>query len=694
VINTNTYRSNLISDIRHYEGSGMLPREAFITVVCNKLSDWGEVVDIEPIYFQGSGRQKNKVEVHGWAFDNVDNSFHIVTSLYSDGIDNPEVITRSDCERMFKMARQFVVDSADGYLFGEGRMDESSPEYVCARKIKEQFDGTLSKVRFFLLTDRTLSDRVKDWPDGEIQGVGCDYRIWDLARMCAADQAQGGREQLEIDFTEFLTDGIPAIAEQSGNTVYRGYLGVIPGTTLASIYSRFGSRLLEGNVRAFLSARGKVNKGLQETIVELPHMFFAYNNGIAITASCIETKIGADGSLRIISAKDFQIVNGGQTTASLTHASSLKKADLSRVFVAAKFSVLDPDRAEELVPEISKYANSQNKVADSDLHSNKAFQRRMEQHSRSIRTGSSATADTFWYYERARGQYGVDAGRGSAIDQRAFAAKYPRALLVLKEDFARSEMSWLKFPHWVSKGRQKNFAQYAEEINKNWKDDEKKFDSTYYKESIARLIVFRAFELAFKNYNWFGGKMRAQIVTYSIARLASAVDLRPDRRQIDFARIWATQSAPREILQLLGDIGESIQLLLTVPPRGAKQQNEGEWCKESHCWTLVRDQPLPKTYDLLIQSLLVGAQEAQRRGPISEPELTELQRIRQVAAVGTQGWAHLLRWTSRHAQLEDVERRIVEKYTTYRGSPPANESLVLSKVLSRCQSAGFHLPVP
>ena len=69
---------------------------------------------------------------------------------------------------------------------------------------------------------------------------------------------------------------------------YSSYLGVIPGTVLADIYDKYGSKLLEGNVRSFLSTKVAVNKKIRGTILNNPQMFFAFNNGISATAMDVE----------------------------------------------------------------------------------------------------------------------------------------------------------------------------------------------------------------------------------------------------------------------------------------------------------------------------------------------------------------------------------------------------------------------
>ena len=91
----------------------------------------------------------------------------------------------------------------------------------------------------------------------------------------------------------------------------------------------------------------------------------------------METRTTDDG-LVIDSIKDLQIVNGGQTTASLFHTRRSDKADLGEVFVQMKLTVIDDEKSEEVVPRISEFANTQNKVNAADFFSNHPFHVRME----------------------------------------------------------------------------------------------------------------------------------------------------------------------------------------------------------------------------------------------------------------------------------------------------------------------------
>ena len=141
---------------------------------------------------------------------------------------------------------------------------------------------------------------------------------------------------------------------------------------LVDIYDKYGSRLLERNVRSFLSTKVAVNKNIRTTILQQPERFFAYNNGISATAMDVQLE-HSDSGMFIISAKDFQIINGGQTTASLSSAryNFKGRADLSPIFVQMKLTVINQtlkeEVATELIQNISRSSNSQNKVSDADF---------------------------------------------------------------------------------------------------------------------------------------------------------------------------------------------------------------------------------------------------------------------------------------------------------------------------------------
>ena len=255
--------------------------------------------------------------------------------------------------------------------------------------------------------------------------------------------SRSGRDELIVDFASLVRGGLPCIEAGNASDDYSAYLCVVPATTLADIYDYFGSRLLEGNVRSFLTTKGRVNKGIRNTVLNEAQMFFAYNNGIAATASAITIE-ETDRGLRLLTATDLQIVNGGQTTASLASARRQDKASLERVFVPMKLSVVTPERSGEMIPLISRYANSQNRVSDADFFSNHEYHRRLEKISRRLWAPAKPGAqhETHWFYERARGQYVNEMAALSPGERRRYQQLNPRDQVVTKTDLAKAENSW------------------------------------------------------------------------------------------------------------------------------------------------------------------------------------------------------------------------------------------------------------
>ena len=116
----------------------------------------------------------------------------------------------------------------------------------------------------------------------------------------------------------------------------------------------------------FYQREGRSIKRIRNTILNNPGMFFAYNNGIAATAYKVKVEYGKKGPY-ITEITSLQIVNGGQTTVSLAMAAindKNKVNGLRDIYVPMKLSVVTPQKAMELIPNIAKYANKQNKVSD------------------------------------------------------------------------------------------------------------------------------------------------------------------------------------------------------------------------------------------------------------------------------------------------------------------------------------------
>ena len=195
-------------------------------------------------------------------------------------------------------------------------------------------------------------------------------------------------------------------------------------------------------------------------------------------------------ALQITRIRDLQIVNGGQTTASLFHTKRRDKAALKDIFVQMKLSVIDSAESELVVPRISEYANTQNRVNAADFFSNHPFHIRLESFSRRLWAPAQqgAQRESHWFYERARGGYADAQANLSSSEQRRFKAENPKSQMFTKTDLAKFENVWDDHPKWVNLGAQKNFARYAARIGKEWSKSADAFNEFYFHRAIARAL--------------------------------------------------------------------------------------------------------------------------------------------------------------------------------------------------------------
>lgn len=557
------------------EANGTYQLESFMDSVSTELIETGFVEGYEHCHY----RAQRGMQVDGYWFDDEG-----VLSLFVADFDcrrELETLTRKDAEAGIKRLVTFFEASLRGKL----DPDVTTPEYGLARQIAER-RSTLRQVSFFLVSERVLSDKVQAIPDDVVAGIRAVYHIWDIARFQRQRSSRGHKEALDIDFVGMFGSGINCLPANLGSDSYKSFLIVMPAPILADLYGKYSARLLEQNVRTFLQARGDVNKGIRTTILKEPEMFFAYNNGITATAQEVKT-LNVDGSLQVVSIKDLQIVNGGQTTASLFHTQRRDKADLSRIFVQMKLSVIDSEQSELVVPRISEYANTQNRVNAADFFANHPFHVRMAEFSRRIWAPAQkgVQRETKWFYERARGQY-LDAQlKLTTGEQKRFKAEYPKAQMFTKTDLAKFENVFDDHPKWVNMGSQKNFAQYAKRIGGMWEESSLQFNELYFQRVIARAILFRTTEKLISDQKWYSGGYRANIVAYTLALLGEIVKTRDFR--LNFQQIWSVQAIEGPLLKTLPLIAESVYEVIMDPPPGIS--NISEWSKKEACWTRIKD---------------------------------------------------------------------------------------------------------
>lgn len=585
-MNLEEFRSEWIGDLRvAAEANQSDPHNEFLIDAVNQLQEAEEVENVELGYFEGIGPKGTKLMVDGYAFDAVDKSCVLLLSDFSNS-DEMQTLTRTDIDRLYNNMRNLLEAAISGYII-DNKFEESSIGYTFALESKRLFDiGEIFKFRFYILTDKKLSDTVKNIRKDPIRGKSVDLNAWDINRFYQLYTSTQGKEIIEIDATNVAGGGIPYVSAAKGKD-YSALLAVIPGQLLADIYLQYGSRLLEGNVRSFLSIRGKVNKAIRGTILQHPDLFFAYNNGIAATATSIETAF-ENGVQVITKINDMQIINGGQTTASIANAVIQDKVSLGNIYVPMKLSVLDHDKAKEMIPNISRSANSQNKVDEADFFSNHPYHLRIEEYSRKILAPpvDGNQYQTSWFYERARGQYIQEQMKLTRSERKRYQLKNPKTQLLRKVDVAKFINSYEQKPQIVSRGAQFNMRNFAEAIGKKWNptDQNTSFNEYYYKKLISLAIFFKTTEKIVTIQDWYQEikAYRANIVTYSIAVIMHKIEDKYPGKTIDFLRIWNTQSISEELQAQIIRTTREVFDFITRPDRTT--MNVTQWCKQEECW--------------------------------------------------------------------------------------------------------------
>jgi hypothetical protein len=548
----------------------------FMEAVSNELVETGFVDGFEFCHF----RAPRGMRVDGYWF-NDEGALDLFVADF-DCRAELATLTRTEVDAAFKRVASFFEASLTKELFRE--LEVTSAEYGLARQIVDRA-GMIRRVNFVLVSERSLSDRIQTLDDNSVAGVSAGYHVWDISRLQRQRSSRGHKEALDLDFREMFGTGISCLPAHLGLEALKSYLIVMPAQILASLYEKFGSQLLEQNVRCFLQARGNVNQGIRDTILGEPQMFFAYNNGITATAQEVETT-STESGLQITRIKDLQIVNGGQTTASLFHTQRKEKVSLKNIFVQMKLSVIDSRENEEVVPRISMYANTQNKVNAADFFSNHPFHVRMQDFSRRVWAPArqGAQRETKWFYERARGQYADVQAKMTAGEQRRFKAESPKPQMFTKTDLAKFENVWDDHPKWVNLGAQKNFARYAGRIGREWTKSSDGFSEFYFNRIIARALIFKSTERGVSEQPWYNGGYRANIVAYAIAAISEICRLQ--NKTIDYAQIWSTQDVSPMVFHSLMIAAKFVYECIATPPQGIS--NISEWCKKDACWTGIQ----------------------------------------------------------------------------------------------------------
>jgi hypothetical protein len=607
----------------------MLREHKFVEDVGELLVEAGELDDFVRASYKGRG-----MKVDGYCFDEEFSNLNLVVAHWKDEPDILKAkVINTVVDTEFKRCIQFFQRSKSELY---NKIEVANEAHDLARLIHE-LKKEIIGVRIILITDgitEKKAAKVEVIDDIEFRLI-----IWDIERILNFIETDE-KETVIVDFLENGGDPIPCISHEDDNDIYETYLAFIPGQTLADIYSQWGTRILDMNVRVFLSARGKVNRGIRDTIISEPDMFCAFNNGITVFARDLEFVTLDNGSQGIAKAEAFQIVNGGQTIASLYHSNKKQKADLSKIGVQMKVVVInDPEKIGTLVPRISEYSNTQNRVSLADLAANDPPHPELHEISKRQLapdpTGGSRM--TYWFYEKARGSY-EETKRLEArtpAKRREYEAKYPRAQRFDKSIFGKSWNTFLRKPHTVSLGAQKNFANFN-----LWLREQEEDLSEFFKKTAALVMLWKNAERVVRRQSFEG--YRHNIVTYTLAWLFELTDCR-----IDLDRLWNRQTVDECILEAI----EGMSYVVNRHIRNT-EKNITEWCKKEECWELLKE----RHYDLPVEIEETFVPEQGRTKDYDPRIRTEMEVIEFCQSKGKQAWFSLATWLKQRSFLTGKAR--------------------------------------
>lgn len=566
------FNEELIEEIKEYrEQEKCSTEDAFTNVFSTYVIDSGEsyLSNCNIISYK---KNLKKAKINGYVYNEYFQTLTLVISIFENRIEVSKM-GKTDVKKNCTMATNFYRLCKSGYF---NDVEETDSGYIIAEHINE-YIKEIENIHVILLTNK---ETVPDMPkDIRIDKIPVKFDVWDLERVCQSIYQNKSHEDVIVRFQNKYKYPLKMIKVENKNDIYDCYIGFISGKILAEIYKDEGQRLIEKNVRSFLQATGKINKGIKKTLSTEPEMFMAYNNGISTTAKSIviDEESSNDSFVTIKEVTDWQIVNGGQTTASI-YSALQSGTDISAVNVQMKLTVIrDQSMSEEMVEFISKYANSQNKINMSDFSANEKYHVEMERLSRNTYVPVEYGKSTLrWYYERARGQYMVDVNRQpTKALKKNFKDMNPKSMCVSKTVAAKCMMAWMGYPSIVSKGLETNFIEFSAKIKKGEVPMPTK--ETYIS-MISKVILFKECDKLVAQKN-FGG-YKAQINYYTIALLSK---FHPEA--VNDMEIWKKQSISAELSILLDELISKVWNHFMNPETTGV--NITQWCKKEECWKLL-----------------------------------------------------------------------------------------------------------
>lgn len=659
------YREEFLSQLRNNaQIEGNLNQHQFIEEAVELLEKNEELMN--PIIFPCNMKSRNRnLGFHAYAYGEADSTIQLLITDFVDSND-AGALTNEDIRILYNKMQYFIQDAAEG-LISKVASDESDQIIDIAKEFRQKIGKMetteVTAFRFYIVTNKTLSNRVKSLEQELLLGRPSILQVWTLERFYETFRSSQS-ERIIIDCKEWGINGIQCLkANISHANQFESYMGIVPGILLAKLFKKYQGPLLEGNIRCFLSAKGKVNKAIKSTIIgDTPERFFTYNNGIAVVSNSVT--LSNDG--RYITAFDgFQIVNGGQTTVSLCNAyikGDAPEGNLEKIFVPMKLTVLnfnlddiaDPDLLQknkddynELVQQIARSSNLQNPTKEADFFSNDPFHREMERLSLLIENQTppkpGKVNGTFWYYERSAHRHEQATFNMTKAKRKQWLELHPKNQVITKEKLGIYYNTIELLPYNVCKGPVNNWESFSNKIVELKKSNPAAINSYFFRKLVAAKILYDKTDKIINNADWYPvGGYKAMYVPYTIAKIISSL---PEEKEIDWKRIWRAQDIYSSLAHQIEVVAKQTMLFLREVSNGG---NERTLAIKEETWKQYKNKPL-----VLFDDFLNEASESS-----FEKEEAKSQERQTRFNMATDMWAKFMTLGSKYLNriYQDMER--------------------------------------
>lgn len=652
---------------------GSSSQQVFTQIAVDILADAGETGNVVVAYDEKDLQKKGQHRINAYAISDNYETVDLFISVFNQ-VETIQSVSKLEIDRATTQITNFYRKAVESNYVD--RIEESSEIFEFADTLAnyQELKENLDRVNVLILTNCEYKG---DFPPSESIGASTVYyRIIDINYLFKISEQS--RVPVEIDFEDFEGEKftIPCLSAGMQNSEYKAYIAIIPGDCLAKLYDRYGARLLEQNVRSFLQFAGKINKGIRDTIRNEPHMFLAFNNGIAATADHIELD---EDNHYIKKVRNLQIVNGGQTTASIFNTAKKDKADISNIFVQVKFSVINnPDQYSDIVSRISRYSNTQNKVNDADFSASNPALVAFEKLSRYILSPVTAqnNIQTCWFFERARGQFKTSLNReGSPARKNAFKRKNPYNQVISKVELAKYFNAYQEVyegrkliigPHIVVRGNEKNYAQF---IGSNLPDNIKKINNVFYEDAIAKCILFKTAE---KSYGVGAqpfkiGELRQVVVPYTLSLLNILSE-----NKLDLYKIWKNQQISQKLTDCIYFLMKQVNRFIL---ENSPVSHYIEWAKKEDCWEQVKSHSWSFNIDDIKMDLIDEKNPPKRKTDIDIAEEELLQNREIVKSIPPALWNEIGIWGKDSGYFDITKQNVASNiaYKLRQNKPLADE---------------------